>query len=530
MNSKLRSNVPPTWTITTSIPYVNAQPHIGHALEMVQADTLARYHRLIGQAVRFQSGADENALKNVQAAEQEGVTTQTLVARNAARFQALQQTLNLAWDDFIRTSAEERHAAGVEKFWRACLAKGDIYQKRYRGLYCVGCELFYNEDELVEGRCPIHERPPEVVEEENYFFRLSRYQQPLADLIEADQLRIIPATRKNEILSFIRRGLADFSISRDAVRSRGWGIPVPDDPSQVIYVWFDALINYITGPGYATENPTYQRFWCDGAQRLHVIGKDITRFHAIYWPAMLLSAGIPLPQTILVHGFITINGGKVSKSKGNVIDPVDLVQQFGSDALRYYLLRKVPTTGDSNFTQSEFVYTYNADLADQLGNLLNRVVKMIERYCDSIIPTPGGLTDLDHALIALAGETQGAYHQAFAEFALHRALGVVWDLIGATNKYIVQVEPWALAKRVNEAGDRNAAERLTTSLYIMAESLRLIAHYLAPFLPDTAAAIAQQLGTPVATEADRWCNSLSWGELSPSTQVQPGIILFVKQP
>ena len=234
---------PTSWTITTSIPYVNAQPHIGHALEMVQADALARYHRLRGEAVRFQSGTDENALKNVQAADQAGMATEALVAQNAARFQALQQQLQLSFDDFIRTSATARHATGVDKFWRACAAHGDIYKKRYQGLYCIGCELFYNEDELINDTCPIHERPPEVVEEENYFFRLSRYQAQLLALIESDQLRIVPETRKNEIVSFIRRGLADFSISRNVARSRGWGIPVPDDPSQVIYVWFDALVN-----------------------------------------------------------------------------------------------------------------------------------------------------------------------------------------------------------------------------------------------------------------------------------------------
>ena len=525
----LTTNRRPTWTITTSIPYVNAQPHIGHALEMVQADALARYHRLLGHAVRFQSGTDENALKNVQAAEEAGLTTQALVESNAARFQNLQQSLHLAWDDFIRTSAEQRHTDGVIKFWRACAANGDIYQKRYQGLYCVGCELFYNADELVDGLCPIHERPPEVVEEENYFFRLSRYQTQLQAWIESDQIRIVPETRKNEILSFIRRGMADFSISRNATRSCGWGIPVPDDPGQVIYVWFDALVNYITGPGYATASATYQQFWGAADQRVHLIGKDITRFHAIYWPAMLRSAGIPLPHTILVHGFITIDGGKISKSKGNVIDPVALVEQVGTDALRYYLLRKVPTTSDSNFTQSEFVYTYNADLADQLGNLLNRVVKMIERYCNSTIPAPGVLTDLDHALIALADETQTAYHNAFAELALHRALGAVWDLIGATNKYIVQVEPWVLAKRVKETEDQYAEGKLTTTLYVMAESLRLIAHYLAPFLPATAAAIVEQLGLPLATEANQWGKALRWGQLATGTQVQPGAVLFVKQ-
>lgn len=518
-----------SWTITTSIPYVNAQPHIGHALEMVQADVLARYHRLLGHAVRFQSGTDENALKNVQAAEQAGITTQALVERNAAHFAALQQTLNLAWDDFIRTSADPRHATGVAKFWRACVASGDIYKKRYRGLYCVGCELFYNEDELVDGQCPIHERPLELVEEENYFFRLARYQEQLLTLIKADRLCIVPETRKNEILSFIRRGLVDFSISRSVVRSRGWGIPVPDDPSQVIYVWFDALVNYITAPGYADEGPSYARFWRQADRRIHLIGKDITRFHAIYWPAMLLSAGVPLPDTILVHGFITINGSKVSKSKGNVIDPVKLVQQWGTDALRYYLLRKVPTTGDANFTLAEFTQTYNADLADQLGNLLNRVVKMIERYTAGNVPTPSPLTDREDRFLALANETQLEYHQALAELALHRALGTVWQLIAATNKYIVEVEPWTLAKQAKEVGDQTAHARLATSLYVMAESLRLIAHMLFPFLPQTAAAIAQQLGTPLDTAANQWGHALHWGKLAVHTQVQVGEVLFVKQ-
>lgn len=529
MQQPFTQGAPATWTITTSIPYVNAQPHIGHALEMVQADALARYHRLLGDTVRFQSGTDENALKNVQAAEREGLTTQALVECNAARFGALHQTLNLAWDDFIRTSAEARHKTGVDKFWRACAANGDIYKKRYQGLYCVGCELFYNADELVDGQCPIHERVPEIVEEENYFFRLSRYQQQLDELIASDQLRIIPETRKNEMLSFIRRGLDDFSISRNAMRSRGWGIPVPEDSNQVIYVWFDALVNYITGPGYAAATPTYQTFWGDADQRIHLIGKDITRFHAIYWPAMLLSAGLPLPHTILVHGFITVNGDKVSKSKGNVIDPVALVERFGIDALRYYLLRKVPTTSDSNFTLPEFIYSHNADLADQLGNLLNRVVKMIERYQAGIIPAPGPLTELDRQLILLAADTQTAYHEALQELALHRALTAVWEFIAATNKYIVQVEPWVLAKQAQEKGEQTAEVRLATSLSVMAESLRLIAHYLAPFLPDTATALAHQLGVTLETDADEWDKALCWGKLQPGLHVQPGAVLFVKQ-
>jgi len=514
--------------LTTSIPYVNAQPHIGHALEMVQADAFARYHRLRGHQVRFQSGADENALKNVQAAERAGVDTATLVAQNAAQFAGLREQLSLAWDDFIRTSAEARHAAGVEKFWRACAAAGDIYKQPYRGRYCVGCEAFYEEEELVAGQCPIHERMPEWVEEENYFFRLSRYGEQLCQLIEHNQLQIVPPSRRNEVLSFIRGGLRDFSISRSSVRARGWGLPVPDDPSQVIYVWFDALINYITGPGYATESPLYQQFWVNSDERLHLIGKDITRFHAIYWPAMLLAAGVPLPTTIVVHGFITIDGDKVSKSKGNVIDPVQLATAYGIDALRYYLLRKVPTTADANFTVEEFVQTYHADLADQLGNLLQRVVKMTERYCHGQIPQPGPLLAVDQALVTLAIATQVEIDQGFAEFALHKAVEAVRNLIVAANKYVVAVAPWTVAK-AGEQGNRAAQAQVQTTLYVLLETLRLISHYLAPFLPTTAMAIAVQLGQRAEIVQQPWHASLTWGQLSPGKALPAPQPLFPKQ-
>lgn len=519
---------PKTIYITTSIPYVNAQPHIGHALEMVQADTLARYHRLQGHNVRLQSGADENALKNVQAAEREGVETATLVARNAAHFAGLQTTLNLTWDDFIRTSADLRHAAGVEKFWRACTAAGDIYQQAYRGRYCIGCERFYEETELVDDKCPIHETTPEWVEEENYFFRLSRYGEQLYTLIESGELQIVPHSRRNEVLSFINSGLRDFSISRSNRRARGWGIGVPNDPSQVIYVWFDALINYITGPGYATDADAYQQFWVNSDERLHLIGKDITRFHAVYWPAMLLSAGLPLPDTILVHGFITIDGGKVSKSKGNVIDPVALVAQYGTDALRYYLLRKVPTTGDANFTLDEFVQTYNADLADQLGNLLQRVIKMVERYCDSRIPNPDLLLPIDQALIALTQATQAEIDSAFAEFALHKAVEAVRDLVVAANKYVVDVAPWALAKAA-EQGNATARPRLDTVLYVLLETLRLTSHYLAPCLPGTAVAIAVQLGLDPTSNKQARQKVLACGQLAPGKVLPTAQPLFPKQ-
>ncbi|MEZ4677772.1 MAG: methionine--tRNA ligase [Caldilineaceae bacterium] len=517
-----------TWYITTSIPYVNAQPHIGHALEMVQADTLARYYRLTGVAVRLQSGTDENALKNVQAAEREGIPTAELIERNATRFQALEKILTLSLDDFIRTSTEERHRLGVQAFWRACVESGDIYKRAYRGLYCVGCELFYTEEELINGRCPVHETVPDVVEEENFFFRLARYGDALATLIKSDALHIVPETRKNEVLSFIQRGLHDFSISRSQARAKGWGIPVPDDPSQVIYVWFDALVNYITGPGYATSAMDYQQFWISDIKRLHIIGKDITRFHAIYWPAMLLSAKLPLPTTILVHGFITINGGKVSKSKGNVIDPVALVTQYGTDALRYYLLRKVPTTSDANFTLDEFVLTYNADLADQLGNLVQRVIKMVERYCSGQIPACGELQPRDHELVALAGVQQATIHAAFVDYALHRAIEAVRELVVAANKYVVDVAPWTLAKAA-QAGDESAKAELETTLYLLLEVVRLIGHYLAPFLPETADAIGKQLGLATGTTDQLWQTALCWGQLTPGTALPAARPLFPKQ-
>jgi methionyl-tRNA synthetase len=515
------------WYITTSIPYVNARPHVGFALEVVQADVLARYHRLLGDTVRFQTGADENSLKNVQAAEQEGITTAQLVERNAARFAQLRTVLDLSFDDFIRTSAEPRHAEGVQRFWQACLARGDIYKRFYRGLYCVGCEQFYDEGELTDGRCPIHGIEAELVEEENYFFRLTRYAGDLQRLIERDQLRILPATRKEEVLRFIRGGLHDFSISRSSRRARGWGIPVPGDNSQVVYVWFDALINYITALGYAQDEEAYHRFWVESVERTHLIGKDITRFHAVYWPAMLLSAGVPLPSQCFVHGFLTVEGQKISKSLGNAIDPIALTEQFGIDALRYYLL-KASSTGDSDFSRAELVRTYNADLADQLGNLLSRVVKLIAQAQDGIVPAPGPLLDVDRQLIQLAGKTEQQVDEALGQFALHKALAAVWSLIGGANKYIVEVEPWQLARKLrHDPGHIAHAERLATTLALLAEALRISAHLLAPFLPATAAAIAGQLGVTLAGPG-AWTHARVWGASASGARVQPGPVLFPK--
>ncbi|HKZ85952.1 MAG TPA: methionine--tRNA ligase [Anaerolineae bacterium] len=520
--------------ITTAIPYVNAKPHIGHALLFVLTDALARYHRLKGDDVRFQTGTDENSLKNVQAAEREGIPTQALVDRNAGLYYALRDSLSLSFDDFIRTSVEPRHVDGVDKLWQACDRSGDIAKRAYRGLYCVGCEQFYAEDELVDGLCPDHLIRPEIVEEENYFFRLSRYADRLIDAIDSDRLRIVPQTRKNEVLSFIRRGLVDFSISRSKARARGWGIPVPGDPDQVMYVWFDALGNYITALDYAGEGEAYQRYWVNGSHRVHIIGKDIIRFHAVYWPAMLLSAGVPLPTDILVHSFITIDGRKISKSLGNTIDPVDLARRYGVDALRYYLLREVRTTSDGDFALERFIRAYNADLADQLGNLLSRVVSMVDRYYGGVVPAPGGVPSVPLAPQARMAGTQGTHlmdavlglrervDEAMSRFAPHDALAAIWDVIGAANKYVDYSEPWVLAKR--RESDPSADARLSTVLYNLVETLRLVAHYSSPFIPTAAESILRQLGLPSGVR-EGWSD---WGRYPAGTAVQPGNVLFPK--
>lgn len=511
------------WYITTSIPYVNAQPHIGHALEYVQADVLARYRRAGGNPARLQTGTDENALKNVQAAEREGISTAALVERNAVRFQELAHVLGMSHDHFIRTGGDAQHRRGVHKFWRACAERGDIYKRAYRGLYCVGCEQFYSEEELVDGRCPVHETAPEPVAEENYFFRLSRYQGELERRIASGELAIVPESRRNEILSFIRRGLQDFSISRSRARAHGWGIPVPDDPEQVIYVWFDALINYITGLGYAEDAPSFQRYWQPDAHQVHVIGKDIVRFHAIYWPAMLLSAGLPLPRTVLVHGFITVDGVKISKSKGNTVDPFDLVARFGQDAVRYYLLRKIPATADGNFSEAELAQAYSGELADQLGNLLHRVVKMVERYCDGVVPAAGEWADIDRQLEEAVAHAQRQVVSEMEQYAFHKALAAIWSLIAAANKYVVECEPWTLAKqRAHDHADGAAAEeRLQTVLYVLVDALRRIAQLLAPFLPATAHEIEAQLGR---RRAEAGANGAVSG-----AKVQSAKTLFPKQ-
>jgi len=451
--------------ITTSIPYVNAEPHIGFALELVQADVLARYHRLLGKKVRFQTGTDENALKNVLAAEAKGTPVREWVDRHSQRFRTLCTALNTSEDDFLRTT-EQRHHRAVHRLWRG-LKSDDVYRKDYTGLYCTGCEDFYLPDDLDDGRCPEHGVAPTQVTEENYFFRLSAYQDEVEKLLATDTLNVIPAKKKGEVLNFVRQGLHDISISRSAARADGWGIPVPQDPSQVIYVWIDALTNYISGLGYGTGDQ-WREFWDHGSAITHVIGKNVWKFHTVYWPALLLSAGLPLPKEVLIHGFLTVNGQKIGKSLGNAVDPFECIDTYGADAVRYYLLRGVPPFDDGDFSLDRLERLHNTDLANGLGNLVSRVTALCGRagygsHAWEERPTaPGG------------------YHAALERCEFAKALAVLWDVIGRTNGDIQRRRPWEALRRGHADGVRECLQQWV-------RDLAGVAHWLSPFLPEASA-------------------------------------------
>jgi methionyl-tRNA synthetase len=476
--------------ITTAIPYVNGDPHLGHALELVQADVLARHRRLRGDSVRFLSGTDDNALKNVEAALSAGVPVQEFVVEKARRFAELAEPLQLSYDDFIRTSTDPRHRPGVERLWRACAEAGDLYLRDYEGLYCSGCEGFVLPDDLDDGRCPEHAEAPEVVVERNWFFRLSRYQDVLLDLIESGRLRIEPEHRRNEVLAFGRSGLADFSVSRARERARGWGIPVPDDPEQVIYVWFDALANYITALGNDTDG-AYREWWRHSDERLHLIGKGIIRFHAVYWPAILLSARQPLPTTIFVHDYLTVEGQKLSKSLGTAIDPLCVVERYGTDALRWWFLRDVPRNGDADFRE-ELVAARANDLADGLGNLINRTIALVARNRPQGV-RPATQLPAEAAALHERGEALPAeIDRLLAGFDLRAAAATLWGVVTDANRFVTATRPWELAK-AERAGDPQASERLDGVLAVLLHTCSTIATELTPFLPGAAGRIAAAL-------------------------------------
>lgn len=461
--------------ISTSIPYVNASPHLGHALELVQADVIARHHRLLGDRVFFLSGTDENSLKNVRSAENAGENVADFVYKNYLNFYNLKEVLNISFDDFIRTT-EKRHFDGAQKLWMAC--KKDIYKKKYSGLYCVGCEEYYKEDDLIDGLCPEHKVAPELIEEENYFFKLSNYQEKIKELIEKDEVKIIPQSRKNEILSFINSGLQDFCISRTSERAKGWGIDVPGDETQKMWVWFDALSNYINALGYGSDDESkFLEFWQNNDLKIHIIGKGINRFHSVYWLAMLLSAGISLPKILFVHGYITVDGQKMSKSLGNVVNPYNLVEKYGCDAVRYFLLREIPALGDGDFTFEKFEKRYNSDLAGGIGNLLSRTLVMINKKNVIFNRNPEAI------FVDKNREVDKKIKDNFIQF--NDTLSEIWELVSFCDKYIEEKKPWAIE-------DKDENEIVFSNIIY---SLKNMSQMLKPFLPDTAEKMEEQIKT-----------------------------------
>lgn len=469
--------------VTVAIPYVNAGPHLGYAYELVQADIYARSRRGAGDEVRFLGGTDDYSLKNVLAAEAVGEPTRSFVDRHAARFQALARPLGLSFDDFIRTSADLRHVPAVERMWRAAFNRGDLYRRHYEGDYCLGCEQFYDAAEQFDGRCPEHGTPTERVAEENWFFRLSAYRDYLESIISSDRLAIRPQPFRREVLAFVRAGLADISVSRSVERARGWGVPVPGDPSQVIYVWFDALTNYISALRFGEcDSRDYQRWWLDSDRRVHVIGKGILRFHAVYWPAFLESAGQPPPTLIHVHPYLTVNGQKLSKSRGTRVDPIELVDAYGQDALRWFFARDVGEVADTDFTLGRLIERANEDLANALGNTANRIATLVHRAV-------GGR--IDEELAKPAPELIGLHQavtDAISEFRLRDAARLILDAVGTLNAELSATEPWRLAKDPERSGE------LREVLATQVAAARVISAAAEPIVPEMTSRLLHQLG------------------------------------
>ncbi len=475
---------PRRFYITTAISYPNGAPHIGHAYEALATDAIARWHRLDGADVRFLTGTDEHGLKMVQTAAKEGLTGRELADRNAPAFKRMVEVLGCSNDDFIRTS-DPRHYEATQALWRAMKDKGDIYKSQYAGWYSVRDEAYYGEDETslrADGtRIGPQGTPVEWTEEDSYFFRLSAYQDRLLAHYEAHPDFVSPAARNNEVTSFVRSGLQDLSISRTTF---DWGVPVPDDPDHVMYVWVDALTNYISALGYPDpSSDLWQRYW---PANLHVIGKDIVRFHAVYWPAFLMSAGLPLPQKVFGHGFLFNRGEKMSKSVGNVVDPFSIVESYGLDQTRYFFLREVPFGQDGNYSHDAIVSRINSDLANDIGNLAQRSLSMIAKNCEGRVPTPGTLSKDDEALLASAYGLLGTCRQYMEDVAPHKMLSDVFDVVGAANGYMQAQEPWKLKK--------SDPERMATVLYVVAEVTRVCATLLQPVMPDAMNRLLDLLG------------------------------------
>lgn len=497
--------------ITTPIYYPSDNLHIGHAYCTTIADTVARYHRAKGEDVFFLTGSDEHGLKIQRKAAEKGITPIQYVDAIVANFKKLWKMLNISNNDFIRTS-EERHHKVVQAVLQKIYDQGDIYKKNYEGLYCVPCESYWLERQLVDGKCPDCGRPVEKMAEESYFFKLSKYQDRILEYIETHPDFIQPVSRRNEMINFIKQGLEDLCITRTTF---DWGIPVPFDPKHVVYVWFDALLNYFTAIGYGTDEEKFKKFW---PANIHLVGKEIVRFHSIIWPIMLMAMGEELPKQVYGHGWLVVDGDKMSKSKGNVIDPIALIEEFGPDAIRYFLLREITLGSDGNFSRDALINRINADLANDLGNLLHRTASMIEKYHGGVVTHKEGTEAVDKEFIALVNETVAGYSDAMDHMELNQAIKDVWNLIGRANKYIDETAPWILAK------DPAQAERLQAVMYNLAEALRIIAILIAPFVPVTAPKIYEQLG--LGKPESFFMADAVWGKLATGTKVQKGEPLF----
>ncbi|MCL5012143.1 MAG: methionine--tRNA ligase [Patescibacteria group bacterium] len=463
--------------VTTAIDYTNSVPHIGHMLEKIQADVIARYAHLQGKSVFFLTGTDEHGTKVYKTAQQQGILVKKFADANSKAFKELKKLLNLSWNEFIRTTDQKKHWPGVIKMWKALEQAGDLYKRTYRGLYCTGCETFLTEKDLVEGKCPIHLREPELIEEENYFFRLSAYTKTLRQKIKSKEFEIIPETRANEILALIDQGLDDVSFSR-ASDKLPWGIPVPGDSGQTMYVWADALTNYLSGIGYGRDTETFKKWWPADVQ---VIGKDILRFHAAIWPAMLLSAQLPLPKKLFVHGFINSEGQKMSKSLGNVVYPQDVVQEFGTDSVRYYFLREISPTQDGDYSRQRFVERYNADLANGLGNLVARVTGVALKF-HKLIASDFKMMDL--GVEQKIKTIQKSIDEAMQAFRFNDALAELWSLIAFADSYINDKKPWSTENPAIEN------EKVLFNLLVLVNSVGVL---LEPFMPETSKKIVKNL-------------------------------------